>query len=226
MGCVRRRGRELRGAFLLCLLGSPGGALAADAPAACATPSRPAGGMTNAHTRYVEQNLLPAVMEAGAKPLALADRMQAYGVPGVSVAVIHKGKVDWARGWGIRDAGSCTPVTTDTVFQAASISKVVTALLALRLVEQGKLALDRNINDYLRSWKLPANGDAGGQPVTLRHLLSHTAGLNVHGFPGYRSEASVPNAVQVLNGQAPANTEAVRSLASPGAEWRYSGVVM
>jgi CubicO group peptidase (beta-lactamase class C family) len=223
MSFVRRHGDALRGAIFLCLLGTSGAALAADASAPCARPARPAGGTTNAHTLYVEQNLLPAVVEAGAKPLALDDRMQAYGVPGVSVAVIHKGKLDWARGWGVRDASSCKPVTTETVFQAASISKVVTAVLALRLVEQGKLALDHDINDYLRSWKLPANGDAGRQPVTLRHLLSHTAGLNVHGFPGYRAGTAVPTALQVLNGQAPANTEAVRSLTSPGAEWRYSG---
>jgi CubicO group peptidase (beta-lactamase class C family) len=137
MSFVRRHGHALRGAIFLCFLGTSGAALAADASAPCAGPARPAGGTTNAHTLYVEQNLLPAVVEAGAKPLALVDRMQAYGVPGVSVAVIHKGKLDWARGWGVRDASSCKPVTTETVFQAASISKVVTAVLALRLVEQG-----------------------------------------------------------------------------------------
>jgi CubicO group peptidase (beta-lactamase class C family) len=149
--------------------------------------------------------------------------MQTYGVPGVSVAVIHKGKLDWARGWGVRDTGNCRPVTADTVFQAASISKVLTAVLALRLVEQGKLTLDHDINRYLRSWQLPAVETSAQKAVTLRHLLSHTAGLNVHGFPGYQAGSPVPAVVQILNGQAPANTEAVRSILPPGSEWRYSG---
>jgi CubicO group peptidase (beta-lactamase class C family) len=162
-------------------------------------------------------------MEAGAKPLSLLDRMRAYGVPGVSVAVIHKGKLDWARGWGFRDASNCRPVTPNTVFQAASISKAVSAVLALRLVEQGKLTLDGDINRHLRSWHLPPSAALSKQPVTLRHLLSHTAGLNVHGFPGYPVGAPVPTAIQILNGHAPTNTEAVRSVLPLGTEWRYSG---
>ncbi|QSX78065.1 serine hydrolase [Agrilutibacter solisilvae] len=197
--------------------------LATSAAVACPAPPARAGGAVNAHTRFVEQNLFPAVMEAGAKPLSLSNRMQAYGVPGVSVAVIHKGKVDWARGWGVRDATRCKPVTADTAFQAASISKVVTAVLALRMVEQGRIGLDRDINAYLRSWQLPDAGTTSAAPVTLRRLLSHTAGLNVHGFPGYQAGAAVPTAVQVLNGQPPANTEAVRVISPPDPEWRYSG---
>lgn len=181
------------------------------------------GGTVNAHTRYVEQNLFPAVIVAGAKPLSLADRMQAYGVPGISVAVIHKGRLDWARGWGVRDANDCTPVTADTVFQSASISKVVTAVLALRLVERGKLTLDQDMNRHLRTWRLPAIETGGQQKITLRDLLSHTAGLNVHGFPGYVAGSPLPSAIQVLDGRPPANTEAVRPVLPVGKEWRYSG---
>lgn len=186
-------------------------------------PDAKAGGVVNDHTRYVETNLLPAVMEAGARPLTLADRMKAYGVPGISVAVIHNGKLDWARGWGVRHSEDCKPVTTETVFQAASISKAVTAALALRLVEQGRLTLDKDINLALRSWKLPTSAASNQQPVTLRHLLSHTAGLNLHGFPGYRAGSAFPTPVQILDGRPPANTEAVRSILPVGAEWRYSG---
>jgi CubicO group peptidase (beta-lactamase class C family) len=193
------------------------------AAAACTTPPVSAGGVANAHTRFVEQNLFPAVIEAGAKPLSLLDRMQAYGVPGISVAVIHQGRVDWTRGWGVRDSGTCKPVTPDTAFQAASISKMVTAAVALRMVDEGTIDLDRNINAYLRSWHLPDTDATAGNPVTLRKLLSHTAGLNVHGFPGYSVGNPVPSAAQVLSGQAPANSEAVRVTTPPSREWRYSG---
>lgn len=190
---------------------------------ACPPPPEHAGGDVNAHTRFLERNLRPAIMEAGAAPTRLEDRMQAYGVPGVSVAVIHRGRVQWARGWGVRDMASCQPVTPDTAFQAASISKLVTAVLALRMVERGALALDDDINAALRAWQLPDAGVVARSPVTLRGLLSHTAGLNVHGFPGYPADASLPTAVQVLRGSPPANTEAVRVLAAPGGAWRYSG---
>jgi CubicO group peptidase (beta-lactamase class C family) len=213
----------LRSTLLIALASGSSPALADPMPKVCRAPAASLGGVVNAHTRYVEHNLLPAVMEAGAKPLTLADRMKAYGVPGISVAVIHNGKLDWARGWGVRDSSDCKPVTTETVFQSASISKAVTAALALRLVEQGKLSLDQDINRTLRSWQLPTSEASNKQPITLRHLLSHTAGLNVHGFPGYRAGSALPTPVQILNGQAPANTEAVRSTLAAGAEWRYSG---
>jgi CubicO group peptidase (beta-lactamase class C family) len=163
------------------------------------------------------------MVDAGTKPFALKDRMRAYGVPGVSVAVIHKGKLEWARGWGVRDANSCAPVTPQTDFQAASISKVVTALTVLRLVERGRLNLDRDVNDYLTSWKLPRDEKLAPKSVTLRELLSHTAGLNVWGFPGYAVGARIPTPVQVLNGAAPANTEAVKVVLQPEQKWQYSG---
>lgn len=223
MDFVRLHTPISRKAGLLALLSCMGVLSAAPAGAACPAPEPSAGGVVNGHTRFVERNLLPAVIEAGARPLSLFDRMQAYGVPGVSVAVIHKGKLDWARGWGVRDVESCKAVTPDTVFQAASISKVVTAALALRMVDQGRIGLDSEINSYLRSWRLPDPGMAGAAAVTLRRLLSHTAGLNVHGFPGYRVGTDIPTAVQVLSGQPPANNEAVRVTTAPDAGWRYSG---
>ena len=212
-------GLELHAILSILLASGASQSLAAILPGNCSPPASEMGGTVNSHTRYLEQNLMPAVIEAGSKPLSLLDRMQYYGVPGISVAVIHNGKLDWARGWGVRDSSDCKPVTPETVFQAASISKVVTAALALRLVEQGKLTLDGGINDFLRSWKVE-DGNGG---ITLRQLLSHTAGLNVHGFPGYAVGSAIPGPVQILTGQAPANTEPVRSLLAPSAEWRYSG---
>jgi len=152
----------------------------------------------------------------------LADRMKELNVPGVSVAVIHHGAIEWARGFGVAAIGGA-PVTADTMFQAGSISKPLAAMAALRLVQQGKLSLDADINTYLTSWKFPADKVAAGKPVTLRQLLTHTGGTTIHGFPGYASTDPVPTLVQVLNGEKPANTPAIRSEAPPGDHWNYSG---
>jgi CubicO group peptidase (beta-lactamase class C family) len=168
---------------------------------------------------------LPAyALERRARPAAvpLAERMAFWGVPGVSVAVLHGGEVT-AAGFGVRDAAAGGAVTPDTLFQAASISKPVTALGALRLVAEGRLDLDADVNGYLRSWQVRAAGGDWRPRVSLRHLLSHTAGTTVHGFPGYRQGAPVPTLLQVLDGLPPANTAPVRVDTVPGAQFRYSG---
>jgi CubicO group peptidase (beta-lactamase class C family) len=144
-------------------------------------------------------------------------------VPGVSIAVINNGAIEWAKGYGVTETGTSTAVTPRTLFQAASISKSVTALAALRLVEQGRLALDEDVNVKLKSWKVPENEFTGTEKVTLRRLLSHTAGLTVHGFAGYPADAPMPTLVQVLDGTKPANNDPVRVDVLPGKIWRYSG---
>ena len=152
--------------------------------------------------------------------------MAHYRVPGVSIAVIGGGRVVWARGVGVRAAGAAgsgDSVTTSTLFQAASISKPVTATAALHLVARGTLALDTDVNRYLTSWKVPDDAQTASRKVTLRRLLSHTAGLTVHGFPGYATSEAVPTLVQVLDGAAPANTAPIRVDAAPGTLARYSG---
>lgn len=152
----------------------------------------------------------------------LAQRMQAWHVPGVSIAVIHHDAIEWAKGYGVTRVGG-GPVTDQTLFQAGSISKPVAAMAALHLVEQGKLSLDTDVNSTLRHWKVPASPLAPDAMVTLRELLSHTSGLSVHGFPGYAPNMPVPSVVQVLNGESPANTEPVRLESIPGSQWNYSG---
>ena len=216
--------------FKAALLTAAGAALITGSPAVaqtvsgrCATPAASAGGPSNAHSRYVEANLNPPAIKAGDKPFSLDERMRLYDVPGLSVAVIHGGKLAWARGWGFRDTASCAPVTPDTAFQAASISKVATAMLALRLVEQGKIGLDRDINASLRSWQLPADPRLAPNGITLRQLLSHTAGLGVHGFAGYLPDGPLPTPVQILDGTPPSNSGAVRSVLPAGGQWQYSG---
>jgi CubicO group peptidase (beta-lactamase class C family) len=166
----------------------------------------------------------PAIIVKG-EPAAvtkLADRMAALHVPGVSIAVIHDGKIEWARGFGVTRIDG-PPVTPDTLFQAASISKPVAAMAVLRLVQSGKLSLDTDVNEYLKSWKVPANRFTEKTKVTLRELVTHTAGLTVHGFAGYAAGAAVPTLVQVLDGEKPANSAPIRVDTDPGTIWRYSG---
>jgi CubicO group peptidase (beta-lactamase class C family) len=172
----------------------------------------------------VESGLLPAVMIKGeTTAMKLAERMAHYKVPGLSVAVINDGKIEWARGYGVVEKDGGKPVTTETLFLAGSISKPVAALAALRLVEQGKLDLDEDVNRKLKTWKVPENEFTKEKKVTLRGLLSHSAGLTVHGFPGYAVDAPMPTLIQILNGEKPANTAAIRADIAPGSRYRYSG---
>jgi CubicO group peptidase (beta-lactamase class C family) len=149
--------------------------------------------------------------------------MAHFHVPGVSVAVAEGGRVAWARGVGVKRAGDTRPVTATTIFEAASISKPVTATATLRLVGQGKLSLDEDVNTYLRSWHVPDNAFTARARVTLRRILSHSAGTTVHGFPGYARDAPLPTVQQILDGVPPANTQPVRVDLVPGTESRYSG---
>ena len=169
--------------------------------------------------------LRPLVEVVGRPPVQwqLAERMAHYNVPGISIAVIHGGKLAWARGVGVKQVGTSDSVTPTTLFQAASISKPVTATGMVRLVERGTLDLDADVNSYLKSWKVPENRFTATEKVTLRRIVSHTAGLTVHGFPGYEPSAPTPTVVQVLDGAKPANTAAVRVDTTPGAISRYSG---
>lgn len=153
----------------------------------------------------------------------VASLMEKHKIPGVSVAVVQDGKIAWARGWGVKDAGGKDPVVPETLFQAASISKPVAAIGALRLVNDQQLALDENVNARLRTWKLPETDFTAAKKVTLRMLLSHTGGLSVHGFHGYMPGEEVPTLPQVLDGGKPANSAAVRVTAPPGAKFVYSG---
>lgn len=171
----------------------------------------------------LEQRVVPLPGPRGAGGVAtLAERMAQTKVPAVSVAFIEDGQVKWARAYGEALAGSGRKATPETRFQAASMSKAVAAAGALRLVDQGRLSLDEDVNKRLKAWRVPAAASPSGE-VTLRQLLSHTAGLTVDGYPGYAAGTAVPTIVQSLSGAAPANTAAVRSFAAPGAQMAYSG---
>ncbi len=172
----------------------------------------------------VEQGLRPGVVIAGQAQhkWSIAERLEFYHVPGVSVAVVSGGKLDWARGYGLA-AAKGKPVDAATLFQAASISKPVSSMVALHLVDQGKLSLDEDINLKLRSWKVPENEFTKTEKVTLRRLLNHSAGLTVHGFRGYAADEPVPTLLELLDGRKPANSEPIRVDITPGTQGRYSG---
>lgn len=177
----------------------------------------------DARIKRIEQGLLPAVLIKGDPSWSIAERMKFYKAPGLTIAVIKDFKVDWARAYGVKDIESNEPVTTDTLFQAGSISKSVNAMVAMKKVEQGKISLDEPINNKLVTWKLPENEFTAKKKVTLRNLLSHTGGTTVHGFPGYAVSEKVPTLPQVLDGASPANTAPVRVDFEPGSKFRYSG---
>jgi CubicO group peptidase (beta-lactamase class C family) len=175
--------------------------------------------------KQVENNLKPWVQtEDKELKFTLEERMKTYGVKGVSIAVINNYKIEWARGYGWADSAEQRPVTAKTLFQAGSNSKSLNAMGVLKLAQDGKLDLYTDINDYLKSWKFPYNSKSKGKIITIANLLSHTAGLSLWGFRGYKPGEKIPtNLVQILEAKKPANNEAVRSIFEPSLRYLYSG---
>jgi len=171
----------------------------------------------------VEHGLLSNLNDPFWKRMDLEERMAYYHVPGVSIAMIDGNQVEWARGYGVLAAGTSEEVTAETLFQPASIAKLVVAVTALHLVEAGTLDLDRDVNQDLVSWKLPEDEYTQAENVTLRRLLSHSAGTTVSGFPGYAVDEALPDLQQILDGLPPANSPPVRVDTVPGTIQRYSG---
>jgi len=157
---------------------------------------------------------------------SLKDQMQLRKVNGLSVAVIDSGKLAWAKGYGLGDATApAGKVDTATLFQCASIGKVITAIAALHLVKENKVDLDEDVNQKLKSWKIPENEFTAQHKVTLRTLLSHSAGFtDDYGFAGYEPGKTLPTLLQILNGMEPANTnKKLTVMTVPGKVERYSG---
>lgn len=182
-------------------------------------------GAREARIERVLSGLRPPVAIKGQPPekWTLAEGMAQSHVPGISIAVIDNGQIDWARGFGVKQAGTADPVSTSTLFEAQSISKAVTATATLVLVNSGRLSLDKSPNDYLKSWKLAYNEYQAQEEVTLRRILSHSSGLTVGGFAGYRVGEPLPSLLQILNGEKPANNPPIRVDFVPGSKFRYSG---
>jgi CubicO group peptidase (beta-lactamase class C family) len=176
-----------------------------------------------ARIERIEKGLLPAVIIRSDAPWKIEDRMQHYGVPGLAVAVVEDFEIAWVKGYGVVDADKGGPVTEETLFQAASISKPMTGVVALRFAEHGILDLDEDVNVKLTSWKVPENEFTREQKVTIRRLLNHTAGTTVSGFRGYAKDEPVPTILDVLDGRPPSNSDSIRVDKMPGESFRYSG---
>jgi CubicO group peptidase (beta-lactamase class C family) len=167
--------------------------------------------------------LLPPVLFEGEPGWSLAERMEHYKAPAVSIAVVRDRRIAWVAAFGLADREAGLRATPRTLFQAGSISKPVAAAGILVAVARGRLSLEEPVSAYLETWKLPENDLTRGTPVTLERLLNHSAGVTVHGFPGYAPGQPVPSIVQVLDGVPPANTAPIRVDLAPGTKWRYSG---
>ncbi|MEM9362992.1 MAG: serine hydrolase [Bacteroidota bacterium] len=147
--------------------------------------------------------------------------MENISVPGVAFALIEDGAVVFKKGYGYANVANLTSITPETGFNIGSISKTLTAWGVLKLVEQGKVRLDDPVENYLTRWHLPPS-EFSNDEVTIRRLLSNTAGLSVHGFPGYTKKADLPTLEQVLLGKSNTN-ERVQIILKPGKEDKYSG---
>lgn len=157
------------------------------------------------------------------KKSTLKERMNFYEVNAVSIAVVKDYKIEWIKAYGLADVSEKRPTTTETLFQAASISKSFNSLGILKLVEAQKLNLDQDINTFLKTWKFPYDSISKGRKINIAQLLNHTAGLSVGGFGGYEKGQALPSITQILDGAKPANSNAVRSIFEPGLKFQYSG---
>ncbi len=172
---------------------------------------------------FIENGLIKNIQIKGdsTKKYNIYERMEHYNVPGVSIAVVENGKIKWAKGYGLANTKDSAKVDSETLFQAGSISKPIAALSVLKLMENGDVALNKNVNEYLKDWKVPENEFTKEEKVTLERLLTHTAGMTVHGFPGYSQKDNFPEITDVLNGNG--NTPKIFVDTTPGSIWRYSG---
>lgn len=148
--------------------------------------------------------------------------MREYHIPGASIVVIKDYKIEWAKGFGTRYKESNLPVTNDTIFQAASISKPITAIAALETFSNKHLSINKNVNDVLINWKIPSSPYMHKQFVTLRLLLSHTAGITGVRETGYPSNKKYPSLLDILKGKSPANTPPVIMVREPNTKYEYS----
>ncbi|AYM99110.1 serine hydrolase domain-containing protein [Chryseobacterium sp. 3008163] len=173
--------------------------------------------------KQVENNLVPWAMAQDSLKFSLEERMVQYKIPGLSIAVIKDYKIEWVKSYGWADIAQHRPVTTETLFQAASLSKSLNGVGVLKLVQDKKINLNDDINNYLKTWKFPYDSLSNNKKITTANLLSHTAGLTVHGFKGYPEGDSIPTLSEILDGKSPANSLAVRSMYEPGKKVEYSG---
>lgn len=229
-GCLWTGSRSLAFAFGLAMLLLDGCALFSGSSGIGTPPGTPEGSSQSNLSRpaaleqAIETRLVPVVQFRGEETFeTLQERMAQLHIPGLSIAVFEDFKVVWAKAYGFADASRKIPVTLETRFQAASISKPVNALTVIRVADKLGISLEAPVNAHLKSWKIPKHPWSQNNPVTIEHLLAHQGGTTVHGFEGYEPKAKLPTTKQILSGQAPSNSPAVIVNREPGRDSRYSG---
>jgi CubicO group peptidase (beta-lactamase class C family) len=175
----------------------------------------------------VENNLIAKVdivfADSVVKKYNIYDRMKFYKIPSVSIALINNGRIEWTKAYGFADLNEKKKANTSTVFQAASLSKSVNAFCIMKLVQDGKLSLNKDIRQYLKSWRFPDNDYSNKKTINIKNLLSHTAGLSTSGFMGYSKGDTIPTINEILEGKRPANSEIVKPIFAPNTQFKYSG---
>jgi len=181
---------------------------------------------TEDQIKQVENNLAGRVKIEG-ESWNILDRLAYYKFNGVSIAVIQNYKVAWAKGYGWADVNEKKPVTENTLFQAASVSKSINSMGVLKLAQDKKLDLNADINQYLSSWKFPYDSVSNGKKITTLNLLTHTAGIS-SSAPEYVSKETIPSLIQTLKGDASpsrfvySTVAPARSVSEPGSHYEYS----
>ncbi|MDU8912962.1 serine hydrolase domain-containing protein [Aestuariicoccus sp. MJ-SS9] len=176
-----------------------------------------AAGLTLTHPSWAQdetRSMIAAVEQAA--PAALARQ----GTPGAGVAIVFGGEPIWSGGFGVTNVETGEPVTVDTVFEIASVTKPVTAWAMLKLAEEGKINLDAPIETYLAGWTLPPSEFEHSQ-VTARAILAHGAGLSKGGDSGVDPGQEPPSLLEAADG-ATMEFGPVRVSQPPGEAYHYS----
>ena len=181
--------------------------------------------VTRSAQHAVEQGLRAPVRfgQETDKTYSVQQRLEYHKVPGISFALIQNGELAWASGYGAVAAASQQAVTVNTLFQAASIAKPVTAFAVMRMQQQRLIDINASIDIYLTSLTLAKGEQTPEAVVSFKNLLDHSSGLTAGGYMGYEKGAAIPSDRQTFNGEAPANTKATSVETTPGTVVSYSG---
>lgn len=175
------------------------------------------------HAQNIENNLIPMYSVAGkVKRMTIPEMMKLDKIPGMSIAFVDNGELAWTKHYGYANLEDSIPVSSETVFTGASLSKPITAIAALNLVEKGVLDLDEDVNLKLKEWKIPESTLTKKEKVTLRRLISHKAGIKNDLWSSYLPEDTIPTLNQMLAGEKPSLDPQTSVIYEPGSKTEYS----
>ncbi len=153
----------------------------------------------------------------------ITDKMSEYKIPALSLAILNEGKIEWADIYQNADFPEEQKLNCASIFQAASLSKPVTFLAAVRMHAAGDIDLDKNVQNYLKDFELPQGKQTAENPVTFRNIFSHTSGITSGGYQGYAKDLALPSDLAIVRGGAGVNTPAIEVITPPNESLAYSG---